>query len=129
MVASWLIVGISIALTLWVGFYYGRGQKGDEDFLVAGRSLGPFVAACTLVATFWSGYAFLGSVGVAYNFGYSQLLAGASWVPPVLIAILIFANFLKKRAYEVGSLTIPEFAGTIHGSQLVHFLSALLPYC
>lgn len=125
MVGSWFIVLASIVLTLAVGFYFGRGQKGDKDFLLGGQTLGPFIGAMTLIATYWSGYAFLGSVGVAYKFGYSQALAGASWVPPVLIAILVFANFLKKRANEMGSLTIPHFAGQIHGSRLVHFFAAV----
>ncbi len=121
-----IIVLIAIALILAHGVWVSRGVTSEHEFLVAGRMLGPFVAACTLVATYWSGYAFLGSVGVAYKFGYGQLLAGASWVPPVLIAILFFANFLKKRAVEIGSLTIPEYAGQVHDSQFVHFASALL---
>ncbi len=120
------IVIIAIVLILAHGVWVSRGVTNESEFLIAGRTLGPFVAACTLAATYWSGYAFLGSVGVAYKYGYGQLLAGAGWVPPVLIAILFFANFLKKQAAEMGSLTIPEYAGQVHGSSFVHFASALL---
>jgi sodium/pantothenate symporter len=120
------IVASMIFLMLVHGYLVGRGVNKEIDFLVANRTLGPIVGACTLVATYWSGYAFLGSVGVAYQYGYSQLLVGAGWVPPVLIVVLFFANFLKKRAYEFGSLTISEYAGQVHGSSAVHFISAML---
>ncbi len=121
-----VIIVIAIALILAHGLWVSRSVTDESEFLIAGGKLGPFVAACTLVATYWSGYAFLGSVGVSYKFGYGQLLAGACWVPPVLIAILFFAKFLKKRALEIGSLTIPEYAGQVHDSRFVHFFSALL---
>ena len=120
------IIIVCVLAILAHGYWVGRGVSHEKDFLVAGRSLGPFVAACTLCATYWSGYAFLGSVGVAYKYGYSQLLAGAAWVPPVVIIVLFFANFLKKRAYEIGSLTIPEYAGQVHNSSLIHFIAAML---
>jgi sodium/pantothenate symporter len=123
--AIFIIIIVVLAM-LAHGYWVGRGVKNEKDFLVAGRTLGPFVAACTLCATYWSGYAFLGSVGVAYKYGYSQMLAGAAWVPPVLIIVLFFANFLKKRAYEIGSLTIPEYAGQVHGSPLIHLVAAML---
>ena len=120
------IIIVAIALILGHGLWVSRSVTDESEFLIAGGKLGPFVAACTLVATYWSGYAFLGSVGVSYKYGYGQLLAGACWVPPVLIAILFFAKFLKRRALEIGSLTIPEYAGQVHDSSFVHFFSALL---
>ncbi|MEA4891664.1 MAG: hypothetical protein VB085_03765 [Peptococcaceae bacterium] len=128
---SWGIVIVVTVISVVIAMYAARGKQGsgitsDEDFLVAGRDLGSFAAACTLVATYWSGYAFIGSVGVAWEFGYNSLVAGAAYVPPLVFAVIFLANYLKKKAYKMGSLSIPEYAGQIHNSAGVHAVIAVL---
>lgn len=132
MIMNWvLIIGITlltVGLAVLLSRIFGGGKSGaadNKDFLLAGGNLGAFVAAGTLCATYWSGYAFVGSVGTGYAFGYNQLLGGACYVPALLVGVLFMAKFLKKKADKMGSLSISQYAGQIHGSATVHALCAI----
>lgn len=137
MLLNWvLIIGATLAT---VGFAVllsrrssstGSGAAAsDKDFLLAGKSLSAFTAAGTLCATYWSGHAFVGSVGTGYAYGYTQIMAGASYIPPLVFACIFMAKFLKKKADKMGSLSIAEYAAQIHGSKAVHGLCALANAC
>ena len=94
-----------------------HSNNDDESgFLVAGRSLGPFVVAATIVATGYSGWGFRGSPGVAYEFGAIEVLGNFMFAPAMVIAVLFFARFLSRRAETMGSCTIPEYAANLHGT-------------
>ena len=117
---QWLNWGLllgSFAILILIGYLSSRTLKDSDaaGFLVAGRSLGPFVGAGTIVATGFSGWGFMGSPGVAYEFGSVEVLGNFFFAPAMVIAVLYFAHFLRKRAEELGSCTIPEYVSQVHG--------------
>lgn len=75
---NWAVMAASILGLLWLGWKSNVTIHQDNDdesgFLIAGRSLGPFVGASTIVATGYSGWGFMGSPGVAYEYGAVELL-------------------------------------------------------
>ncbi len=109
-----LVFPISFALytlgIIAVGLYSARfARKTDEDYFLAGRSLGPWVAALSAGASSESGWVTLGLVGLAFANGVQ-----AYWIlPGTLIGIavnwFIIAPRLRDRAAEVGAVTIPDF--------------------
>lgn len=115
---NWLIMLGSIAGLLWLGWKSSAtvhsGGDDESGFLIAGRSLGPFVGAATIVATGYSGWGFMGSPGVAYQYGAIELLGNFMFAPAMVIAVLFFARFLSRRAEEMQSCTIPEYAARTH---------------
>ncbi len=116
---NWLIMLVSFAVLIGMGYKSSRvvHEGGDDEagFLLAGRSLGPFVGGSTIVATGFSGWGFMGSPGVAYEFGATELLGNFMFAPAMVIAVLFFARYLSRRAEGLGSCTIPEYAATLHG--------------
>lgn len=120
---NWAIMGASILGLLWLGWRSSATvtqDGGDESgFLIAGRSLGPFVGAATIVATGFSGWGFMGSPGVAYEYGAVELLGNFMFAPAMVLAVLFFARFLSRRAEEMQSCTIPEYAARIHADGLL----------
>ncbi len=127
-----IVTLITIALAIVLSKIIGGGSAGattNKDFLLGGANLGAIVAAGTLCATYWSGHAFVGSVGTAYAYGYTQLLAGAGYIPPMVIACVFLARFMKKKADKMGALSVTEYAGRIHDSAAVHFIGALANVC
>lgn len=70
-VINWIIFLAASAELIYMGYKYSGIASSDDEagFLLAGRSLGVFVGASTLVATGFSGWCFMGSPGVAYQFG------------------------------------------------------------
>ncbi|MBT6615176.1 sodium:solute symporter family protein [Candidatus Peregrinibacteria bacterium] len=114
---NWIILGIACAVLIYLGVRSSRIASDDDEagFLIAGKTLGPFVGACTLIATAFSGWCFMGSPGVAYHYGTIEILANFFFAPAAVIAILFFASFLRKRADAMGSYTIPEYVAQRHG--------------
>ncbi len=77
-----MVFAISFALytlaIVGVGLYSARfARRSDEDYFLAGRSLGPWVAALSASASSESGWVTLGLVGWAFTTGYS-----AYWIIP-----------------------------------------------
>lgn len=116
---NWTLLLGSFAVMIGIGIITSLRLKkgnGEEGFLLAGRSLGPFVGAGTIVATGFSGWGFMGSPGVAYEFGTVEVLGNFFFAPAMVIAVLYFAKFLRKRAESLGSCTIPEYVAQVHGT-------------
>lgn len=120
---NWAIMLASVAGLLWLGWKSSatvhEGGDDESGFLIAGRSLGPFVGAATIVATGYSGWGFMGSPGVAYQYGAVELLGNFMFAPAMVIAVLLFARFLSNRAEQMHSCTIPEYAARIHADGLL----------
>jgi len=97
-----IIVAIGIASARYA-------RRSDEDFFLAGRSLGPWVAALSASASSESGWVTLGLVGWAFTSGVQ-----AYWIIPGCLGGFLFnwfvvAGRLRVRAAEVGALTLPDF--------------------
>jgi Na+/proline symporter len=60
-----------VALQLAVGFWVSRRIRSEDDYLVAGRSMGPLLATGTLFATWFGAETCLGGAGAAYEDGLS----------------------------------------------------------
>ena len=110
-VFSFLILGYVIL----IGYLGWRGWKktqNSKDYLLAGRSVNPFVMAMSYGAAFISTSALVGFGGIAGQFGL-----GVLWLVFMNIAIGIFAAFVwfGKRTRQMGAIlnakTFPEFIG------------------
>ena len=135
LVLSWLIMFASFGVLIWLGRKSSQivveDEKGDETgSLLAGRSLGPFVGASTIVATGFSGWGFMGSPGIAYQYGAIELLGNFMFAPAMVIAVLFFARCLSKHAESMGSCTISEYAARLRGEggldRLVQAVAAVI---
>ena len=107
------VIGVSFAiytlLIVGLGVYSSRfAKRSDEDYFLAGRSLGPWVAALSACASGSSGWVTMGLVG----FGYINGLRALWLVPGVLVGILfnwfVLAGRMRDRAHELDALTIPD---------------------
>ncbi|MDO5717247.1 MAG: sodium:solute symporter family protein [Tissierellia bacterium] len=99
------IVVLYMLFMLFIGWYSSKKISDNEDFMLAGRRLGPILMAGTLAATEIGGGSSLGVV--EKSFGDWGL--GASWyVITMGIAFVILAFFAPKfRGAEVR--TVPEY--------------------
>ncbi len=104
-VTLWLIlsyVAAQIALAVWAG----RGAKSDADYLVAGRSLGPFAVAMSVFATWFASESLIATSGEVARDG----LAGAR-AEPFAYALGLFAIglFFAYRLRAGRFITIADF--------------------
>lgn len=107
------IIAITLALILLYVFaqvllaaWAGRGAKSDADYLVAGRSLGPFAVAMSLFATWFASESLIATSSEVAADG----LAGARTEPfAYAIGILAIALFFAHRLRSGGYITIADF--------------------
>lgn len=109
----WVVVISFAAYTLAIvllGLYSARyARRSDEDFFLAGRSLGAWVAALSASASSESGWVTLGLVGWAYTNGVQ-----AYWIiPGCLLGYLfnwfVIAGRMSDRSRALNALTLPDF--------------------
>ena len=99
-----IVVGYLFFL-IGIGIYSSKKIGDSEDFLVAGRRLGPFLIAGTLAATEIGGGSSLGVVEKAYgDWGFSALWYVATMGVTFTIIALV-APMLRRAMVK----TIPEF--------------------
>lgn len=107
-----ILVAFAIYLLamLAIGIYYSRSQQRLSDYILGGRSLGPWITSMSAEASDMSGWMLMGVPGFAYATGIS-----ASWIA-IGIAIGTFLNWhyvsQRLRNYtEIAnnSLTMPDY--------------------
>ncbi len=116
-----IFLGVGIASAV-------RRKNTSEDYLLASRSVGPWVVALSAVATNNSGFMFVGLIGLTYTEGLSSLALMGGWVTGDYAAWLMgIPKALRERSEQGGCATIPSFLGHgIHGGEKVVKVAAVI---
>ncbi|MDJ0840139.1 MAG: sodium/proline symporter [Acidobacteriota bacterium] len=96
-------------LLIGIGLLASRKTHGHEDFFLAGRGLGPWVAALSANASTSSAWVLLGISGAAYNWGWSAFWIFPGGVLGYFINWLLVAPRLRVMSRERGSITVTDF--------------------
>lgn len=122
------VVVIYLAAMLLLGWYGMRRARTHEDFLVAGRNLGPACYLGTMAATVLGGASTVGTVRLGYVYGISGF-----WLCAMLgLGILVLNLFLAKPLLKLRIFTVTQIleyrysARTKHVSALVMMAYALM---
>ncbi|HLU66433.1 MAG TPA: sodium:solute symporter family protein [Kofleriaceae bacterium] len=95
-----VLAGILVYLTaqLALGFWIARRVRTEDDYLLAGRSLGYVLSTFTIFATWFGAETCIGSAGRAYSGGLSETTADPfGYAGAVLLFGLVFAAPLWRR--------------------------------
>lgn len=103
--ATLLIYKLALVL---IGMSARRRTHDADDFYLAGRKLGPLVAAVSASASSSSAWTLLGVSGAAYAWGISALWLFPSCVGGFLLNWYLLAPRLQKLSRSQGSLTVTE---------------------
>jgi sodium/proline symporter len=97
-------------LIVLVGLLSARfAKRSDEDYFLAGRSLGKWIAALSASASSESGWVTLGLVGWAFTQGVK-----AYWIMPGCLLGFAFnwfvlAGRLSDQSRQLNAITVPDF--------------------
>ncbi|RZN68171.1 MAG: hypothetical protein EF807_06380 [Candidatus Methanolliviera hydrocarbonicum] len=48
---DWVVIGVYLAILLWLGFYLAKGQKSEKDYFLGGRNIPSWAIAMSTTAT------------------------------------------------------------------------------
>lgn len=122
---------VYLALMLYIAYRSNRvtTQTGGEGFLqeyfIGGRSMGGFVLAMTLIATYTSASSFIGGPGVAYKLGLGWVLLAMIQVPTAFITLGVLGKKFAIISRKIGAVTVTEYLRARYKSDAVVILSSI----
>ena len=123
------IVAVYLVGMLAFGWWGKTRAASSEDYLVAGRRLGPVLFTGTMAAVVLGGAATVGGVGLGYEFGLSGAWLVAAIGVGVLILSVAFAPILARlKIYTVSQMLRLRYGrgGASHASSFVMLAYTLM---
>lgn len=117
-----IIVALYMVVTVWAGFYYGRGVKTIGDFALGGRNFGTAALSSTIIATWVSGSWFVTAIEKSYVDGGVYFFSNLANCVCLFMVGLVLAPRMKEF---FGSLSIAESMGNLYGTE-VKIITALV---
>lgn len=109
---DYLVLGLYFAAMLGAGYWGLKRAGSTEDYLVAGRRLGPALYVGTLSAVVLGGASTIGSVSLGYEFGISGM-----WLVFMIgLGIIALGILLSTRLSRLGVYTVSEMLGIRYGA-------------
>ncbi len=120
---------IYLIIVYWLGFYSSKVRKTTSNFLeeyfIGGRSMGGFVLAMTLVATYASASSFIGGPGVAYQMGFGWVLLSMIQLPTAFLTLGILGKKFAIVSRRINAVTINDFLKERYQSNLIVIIGSI----
>lgn len=108
---AWLFFVLYVSAMLGIGVFAQRRIRHADDFATARQSYGPLVLALAFAASIASGSTFLGSPGLAYQWGLSSIWGKFLYPIGVYGGVLIAMRLIASAGNRFGNRSIPEYLG------------------
>jgi len=120
-------LAISIGIALWAR---NRSSKNSsqgfiEEYFIGSRSMGGFVLAMTIIASYTSASSFIGGPGVAYRFGLSWVMLAMIQVPTAFLTLGILGKRFAIVARKTQAVTITDYLRVRYKSDTVAILCSV----
>ncbi|MBR2720644.1 MAG: sodium:solute symporter family protein [Lentisphaeria bacterium] len=129
-VAMGALLLLYVAVISYLGFRGFKKTKNSSDYLLAGRSVNPFVMAMSYGAAFISTSALVGFGGIAGEFGMGLMwLVFMNIAFGIIIAFICFGKRTRRIGLVLDAKTFPEFIGRRFQSDKMKYLIAGVIFC
>ncbi|MCS7180848.1 MAG: hypothetical protein NZ891_05810, partial [bacterium] len=109
------------------GFFSRKKSSSFETFLSGHQDIGPVITGLALGATWLSGWATLGMMGVTYQVGWAGMWFAGIWTIVGIMPCLFFTGEKMQRyAQKFGAKTVPDALRIRFDSKIVQSLSAII---
>jgi SSS family solute:Na+ symporter len=109
---DFLVIGLYFLAMVGAGYWGLRRARSTEDYLVAGRRLGPFMYVGTLSAVVLGGASTIGGVSLGYQYGVSGM-----WLVFMIgLGVVALGILLSTRLANLGVYTVSEMLALRYGS-------------
>ena len=121
---------VYLAIIFYLGYKGWKETREASDYMLAGRSMNPFVMAMSYGATFISTSAIIGFGGAAGLFGFPLLwLTFLNIFVGIFIAMVFFGKRTRRMGIALDSHTFPELLGRRYQSRFVQGFAGLIVFC
>ena len=106
-----LVIGLIIysVIILGVGIRAARMNRTLEDYLLADRRLGPWVAAFSERASGESAWLLIGLPGLAFVSGLTTIWVGIGCCAGIAFSWFVIARRLREETERLGALTLADY--------------------
>lgn len=116
---------VYLVAMLAVGYVTMKMSKTYEDFMIGGRSIGPFVSSFALITSYMSGYTYTAAPGLGYTGGYSALWWASGDAPGTSMSFGLLGRRLRKYSELLGAITLPEYYEKRFNSPALRLVSSI----
>ncbi len=109
MTITGIVFIIYLAVLIFVGLITFKLNKTQEDYLLAGRRLGPWVVAFSERASGESAWLLMALPGAAIAIGMGEIWAVIGIISGIILSWYIIADKLRAETEKYGALTIPQY--------------------
>ncbi|PRQ03001.1 Sodium/proline symporter [Enhygromyxa salina] len=96
-----------------------RRQPTSTDYLIAGRSVSPWLTALSSVATNNSGFMFIGLLGFTYRFGVQAVWLQLGWILGDLVVWMWVHGRVRALSGRLELASVPALLGTRDNGSVV----------
>ena len=102
---------LTLGLAVWSQKRAKSGSPSNivEEYFIGGRSMGGFVLAMTVIASYTSASSFVGGPGVAYSIGLAWVLLAMIQVPTTFLTLGVLGKRFSIIGRRLGAVTITDF--------------------
>ncbi len=120
-----LYLAAMVAIGLWAKRAGEAAHKGGsaagfmEEYFLAGRGMGGFALAMSIITTYTSASSFIGGPGIAYSLGLGWVLLAMIQVPTTFLTLGIMGKRFAEFASRTGAVTISDFLRSRYNSPVL----------
>ena len=104
-----IIFALYLAVLILVGFFTYKYNKTQEDYLLAGRKLGPWITAFSERASGESAWLLLALPGAVITMGLSVSWSVVGIITGIVASWFLIAEKLREETEKYNALTIPDY--------------------
>lgn len=116
-------LALMLGIGLWANMANKRHTKSHsgfiEEYFLAGRKLGGFTLAMSIITTYTSASSFIGGPGIAYTVGLGWVLLAMIQVPTTFLTLGVMGKRLSRYSRATGAVTISDFLRHRYNSRLL----------
>lgn len=130
MFLKFLFLAIFVVIMFGVGIYSKKKVNNEQDFLLGGRQMGPWISAFAYGTTYFSAVIFIGYAGKnGWGFGLSATWIGiGNAILGCLLSWLVLARRTRKMTHDLNVSTMPEFFEKRYDSKAMKIVASLITF-
>ncbi len=128
MVEMWATLIIYLLIMVGIGWYYKKKNNSVSEFVLGGRTLGPWFTAFAYGTSYFSAVIFVGYAGkFGWNYGVASTWIGiGNAIIGSLLAWLVLGKRSRSMSKTLNAKTMPEFFEKRYNSKSLKIVSAMI---